>query len=340
MAKKKSVSVKILAEKCGVSTATISRVLNADPKVSADTRQKVISILKEYNYKPNEKASNTNRKKIGVVTRVSNQDYYVSLLHEINKYLISKGYSVISCSQEIETNSLSNALGTLYDSNVSGIIIISGDYKSIKNDLMPSIPHVWIDCNDNLPDIKDICTVESDHYVSGRLAAHALLNQNCKKPIIITGINPSNRSLARNKGFFDEYKDAGIKLTDDNIIGVETGKDGFTVSREAVRYLIAKGLNFDSIFAISDWRALGAYTGAISMGKRIPEDIRIIGFDGVSLACKSVNITSVQQNTMRLSQCSCDQLLHLINGEEVPEKHIVIPTDILQGQTLLESSSI
>jgi len=347
MAKKKTVSVKMLAEKCGVSTATISRVLNADPKVSEDTRKKVISALNEYNYKLHEKPSNTGKKKIGVITRISNQDYYVSLLHEINKYLITKGCSVISCSQETEAHtqtesreSLSEALRTLYDSNVSGIIIISGDYTSIRNNLMPSIPHVWIDCNDSMPDINDICTVESDHYVSGRLAAHALLNQNCKKPIVITSINASNRSIARNKGFFDEYKDFGITLTDKNIVGVETGKDGFTVSREAVRYLIAKGVDFDSIFAISDWRALGAYTGVISMGKRIPEDIRIIGFDGVSLACKSVNITSVQQNTVRLAQCSCDQLLHLINGEEVPEKHIVIPTDILQGQTLLESTSI
>ncbi|MBP5593750.1 MAG: LacI family DNA-binding transcriptional regulator [Pseudobutyrivibrio sp.] len=335
MAKKKTVSVKLIAEKCGVSTATISRVLNADPKVAEATRQKVMEALKELNYKPAERNTNI-PKKVAVITRVSHQDYYVSLVHEINKYMAEQGYDVISLSQENSIRSLPGLLDTAYSSNVAGVIIVTADYSSIKNKLMPSIPHVWIDCNEKPDDIKDICTVESDHYVSGRLAAHALINQGCKKPIIITGNNPSRRSAERKSGFFDEFKEAGILLSNDNIIEVQTGTDGFTVTREAVRYVIAKGLDFDSIFAISDWRALGAYTGVITMGKKVPEDIRIIGFDGLSLACKTVGITSIQQNTPRLAACSCDQLIKLINGETVQEKHIVIPTGILQGQTLPE----
>ena len=335
MAKRKNVNVKLIAEKCGVSTATISRVLNADPKVAETTRQKVMEALKELNYKPAEKPG-SGCKKIAVITRVSHQDYYVSLVHEINKYMAGLSYEVISLSQENSLRSLPELLDTAYSSNIAGVIIVSSDYSSIKNNILPSIPHVWIDCNENPDDIPDICTVESDHYISGRLAAHALLNQNCKKPIIITGNNPSRRSNERKNGFFDEYNEAGITLDADNILEVQTGTDGFTVTREAVRYAIAKGMDFDSIFAISDWRALGAYTGVITMGKRVPEDIRIIGFDGLSLACKTVGITSIQQNTPRLAACSCDQLLKLINGESVDEKHVVIPTGILQGQTLPE----
>ena len=335
MAKKKNVNVKLVAEKCGVSTATISRVLNADPKVAEATRQKVMDALKELNYKPAEKPGNS-YSKVAVITRVSHQDYYVSLVHEINKYMVSIGYEVISLSQENNLRSLPELLETAYSSNISGVILVSADYSSIKNQLMPSIPHVWIDCNDDPDSVPDICTVESDHYISGRLAAHALLNQNCNNPIIITGNNPSRRSEERKQGFFDEFNEAGLQLTNDNIIEVQTGTDGFTVAREAVRYVIAKGLEFDSIFAISDWRALGAYTGVITMGKKVPEDIRIIGFDGLSLACKTVGITSIHQNTARLAQCSCDQLVQLIKGEEIQEKHIIIPTDLLQGQTLPE----
>lgn len=335
MAKKKNVNVRLVAEKCGVSTATISRVLNADPKVAEATRQKVMEALKELDYKPVEKTGNSYNK-VAVITRVSHQDYYVSLVHEINKYMAGLGYDVVSLSQENNLRSLPELLETAYSSNISGVIIVSADYSSIKNQLLPSIPHVWIDCNDEPENVPDICTVESDHYISGRLAAHALLNQNCTSPIIITGNNPSRRSAERKQGFFDEFKEAGLTLSNDNIIEVQTGTDGFTVTREAVRYAIAKGSDFDSIFAISDWRALGAYSGVITMGKKVPEDIRIIGFDGLSLACKTVGITSIQQNTARLAQCSCDQLLTLIRGEDVQEKHIVIPTGILQGQTLPE----
>ncbi|SFG36221.1 LacI family DNA-binding transcriptional regulator [Oribacterium sp. WCC10] len=340
MSKKKSISVKYISEKCGVSTATISRVLNGDSRVSSVTREKVLEAFRKYNYKLPEKNSSSARKKIGVITTVSNQDYFASLLHEIIDHMADFDYSVISYSMGRGRFSLRDALMTLYDSNVSGIIIISGDYISVKDMLKPSIPHVWIDCNDAPPATNDICTVQSDQYVSGCLAARALISQNCKHPIMIMGTRNSIRKEERKKGFFDEFLKAGIVLTDKNIIEIETSKDGFTDSREAIRYHIAKGTEFDSVFAISDWRALGAYTGAISMGKRIPEDICIIGFDGISLACKSVNITSVQQNTRRLAQCSCEQLMHLINGEEVPEKHIMIPTDILPGQTLLQSNQL
>ena len=340
MSKRKSVSVKFIAEKCGVSTATISRVLNNDPKVSDSTRQKVLDACSTYNYRFPEKSTDTKRKKIGVITSISNQDYFASLLSEITNYLADFDYTVLNCSMGQGRFRLKDALLALYDSNVSGIIIISGDYVSIKDILMPSIPHVWIDCNDAPPETDDICTVQSDQYVSGCLAARALLNQNCRKPIMIMSTRKSIRSEERQRGFFDEFKRAGIELTSQNIVLVEPSKDGFSDSREAIRYLIVKGMEFDSVFAISDWRALGAYTGAISMGKRVPEDICIIGFDGISLACKSVNITSVQQNTKRLAQCSCDQLLHLIKGEPVPEKHMVIPTDILPGQTLLESKQL
>ncbi len=340
MAKKKNVSVKFIAEKCNLSTATVSRVINGDTKVSESAREKVLSAFKEYNYKLPERKSVLSRKKIGVVTNVINQDYFASLLHETITFLAESGYSVITCSQGQGKLSLKDALDTLYDSNVSGIIIISGDYVSIKDYLQPSIPHVWIDCNDAPEYTDDICTVSSDQYVSGCLAARALLNQNCKNPIIIMSSRKSIRREDRKRGFFDEFKKDGIILTEKNIVEIETSKDGFTDTRETMRYLIAKGIEFDSVFAISDWRALGAYTGAISMGKRIPEDIRIIGFDGVSLACKSVNITSVQQNTKRLAQCSCEQLLHLIKGEPVPEKHIIIPTDILPGQTLLQANQL
>ncbi|OON88421.1 hypothetical protein BXO88_01110 [Oribacterium sp. C9] len=340
MSKKKNVSVKSIAELCGVSTATVSRALNNDPKVSETTRKKVLEACLNSNYKIPEKTTSGTRKKIGVITSVSNQDYFASLLNEIINFMADYDYTVINCSMERGRFSLRDSLLTLYDSNVSGIIIISGDYLSIKDILDPSLPHVWIDCNDSSPYTDDICTVTSDQYVSGCLAARALLNQNCKHPIMLMSTRRSIRSKERKQGFFEEFKRSGIELTEENIVEIESTKDGFTDSREAIRYLIAKGVEFDSVFAISDWRALGAYTGAISMGKHVPEDICIIGFDGVSLACKSVNITSVQQNTKRLAQCSCDQLMHLIKGEPVPNKHIVIPTGILPGQTLLEGNQL
>ena len=339
MSKKKGVSVKFIAEKCGVSTATVSRVLNDDNKVAEDTRKLVLEAFETYQYQPPERL-NFHQKKIGVIINVNTEDYYASLLQEITKYMLKWDYITISCSLSREQISLKTALEVLYSSEVSGIIMIGNEYERIKPYLQKSIAHVWIDCNDELPATKEICTVQSDHYTAGRLAAQALLGQKRTKPLLLTNARNSVRNRERTNGFFQVFKEAGILLHSENVVMLDANKDGFTEAQAYIRYAIAKGMDFDSLFVISDWRALGAYTGAVSMGKRVPEDICIIGFDGISLACKCVNITCIHQDTEKMAQRACEQLHTLMEGNPVEEKHVIIPTDLLPGQTLSHLSGI
>jgi len=332
--KKKDINIRYIAEKCNVSTATVSRVINDESNVAGPTRQKVLEALTQYGYNA-PKAFCPKIKKIGVIMRMNNPDYNAGLLHCISDYFLAKDIQVISSNTDKDYSRIPSALETLYDACVSGIFLISCPYLSIKNCIDTRIPHVWLDCNDSPQDSDDICCTQSDHYASGQMAAMELLKSGCTQPIIITGADCTHRTFDRNKGFFSEYKKHGIELDDDRVIFLPNSKDVFSESREIIRYLLTKNYPFDSIFAISDWRALGAYIGIQNMDLKVPQDIKLIGFDGISLASRSVlNITCIQQNVEQLAYNACVQLDSLMNGQPVKTKHVIIPTDVLMGQTL------
>ena len=341
MPKKKKASVRSIAEACGVSTATVSRVFNNDPHVSEETKQLVLDTASKagYVFAGKEEASVPKRKdrrpKIGIITQSIHQEYYVNLTLRITEYLETFGIDVLTASFDRKKEKLPGTLELLYSSDVDGVILISCDYLSIKEHLSSTVSHVWIDCNDAPEKSLDICTVQSDQFTGGQLAALELIAKGCKAPLLLTSSSDSIRSQSRCRGFFQEFSKAGIELDqEERTKFMPLIKNVFEESRELIRYLIAKGYEFDSVFAISDWRALGVYSAVQSMNRKVPDDIRIIGFDGISLACRSVlRITSIQQNTRLLAQNACDMLMKLMQGEEIPEKHVIIPVDVMEGQT-------
>ena len=89
------------------------------------------------------------------------------------------------------------------------------------------------------------------------------------------------------------------------------------------------------MFAISDWRALGAYLALSELGIKVPEEVRIVGFDGISVASRVLlNITSIQQNVEQIAQNARDLLLRQMEHQPIEQKRIVVPTSILSGQTI------
>lgn len=331
---KKKVSIRFIASEAGVSTATVSRVLNNDSNVTESTRRKVLQIMEQYRYEaPSAPASKIS--KIGVVIVSSHSDYYHAVLGNIGTYLRDRGIGTLAMNTEGQAGHLPFVLDTLYDANVQGLILVGCDCLSIKDHLYRKIPHLWIDCNDAPEETGNICRVDSDHLVSGSMAAQELLRKGCKKPILLTGMQLGNREKARIKGFRQEFASQGLSLADEQIVRLPELKSSVTESQEMLRYLLSKGADFDSIFAMNDACALGAYVGIRNSGLLIPDDVKLIGFEAVSDACTEVlNITSVQLNVKLITRTACEMLLARIEKRPVSENCIVIPTGILSGQTV------
>ena len=338
MARKKEVSIRLIAQECGVSTATVSRVLNNTSKVSDETRHKVINALQKYHYPSPQSTMDSRTKhkflKIGIIMTSSVSDYYINLQQHVAEYFMKKNIRVVICNTQEDSAYLTTSIETLYDSGVCGIIFISCDYLSIQDMLLPHIPGVWIDCNDRPEHTQKICQVQSDHYASGQLAAQELFRRGSRRPILLTNAHVTHRSEERIKGFQNIWSKNQILFTDEQIIYLPYIKHHFIESRDMVQYLIAKSFSFDSIFAVNDSRALGAVVGVQNSGLQIPNDVRIIGFDGISVTCNSIlNITSIQQNTELLAKHACRMLEKQIQNEPISEKRIIVPPHFSIGQT-------
>ena len=106
-------------------------------------------------------------------------------------------------------------------------------------------------------------------------------------------------------------------------------------SKQAIRYLISTGYEFDGVFAVSDWRALGVYLAVSELGIKIPEEIRIIGYDGVSVATQILlNITSIRQDILRIAKSACEMLTAQMERRPIETKRVIVPVSILNGQAL------
>ena len=334
MAQRKEVSIQSIADLCGVSIATVSRVLNNDRRVAQKTRRRILDAMEEHHYVAPPVQPPAVRK-IGIIIHTEISDYYMALVLRLHDELKKAGFQMIMGSLGYDSGELPVILDTLYDSNVSGVILITCDCLSIRDRLDGRIPHVWIDCNDPPEVTGDICQVQSDQYVSGVLAAQELYRKGCVRPIILGGSRTSHRMLERIQGFRDEYGKHNIDIGEERIVRTPLIREILVESKQMVRYLLSKGFPFDSVFAISDWRALGAYLALTEAGLKVPEDVKVIGYDGVSIASRVVlNITSVQQNVSLIARYAVDLLLRLTRREEISEKRIIVPTDILTGQTL------
>lgn len=332
---KKSVSVRFIAEKCGVSTATVSRVLNNDPQVADATRKLVRDAFETYGYSAARPQSSRPATVGIVISTLLSSDYYTRLANEFGQLLLETGIESVFFNLFRDQGRLPNALDTLYDSGVSGIAFIGCPYLTVKNALRPGIPHVWLDCNDAPSKTPDIYRVQSDHYVSGQLAAHELILSGHVKPLVFTSANPTYRSLDRCAGLKSAFDEQGITLPNDFTVYLPGVRDAYGEARDMAQYLIASGREFDSVFAVADARTTGAYDGITRIGKRIPEDIGLISFDGTSRTSRYIlGITSVQQDVKLLAKRSCDQLLALMDGKEPGEMNVTLPTHIYAGRTL------
>lgn len=130
------------------------------------------------------------------------------------------------------------------------------------------------------------------------------------------------------------FASGGIILDDSQIIALPGLKSHVTQGQEMVRYLITRDTDFDGVFAMNDGWAMGAYIGLTQSGLRVPEDVKLVGFDGISKACTEVlNITSIQQNVPLLARYAGEMLLQLIAREPAAEKRIIVPTNVLYGRT-------
>ena len=320
-----------IAHLAGVSQSTVSRALRGDPMVSSTTRERILEVARQLNYHVDKNASSLRRKHSGTLALLFFEDptaddsainpFFHSMLGSIIRACSREGYDLLVSFQDL----LRDWLADYEDSHkADGIILLGyGDYLAYRGRLEALIDHGahLVRWGQVLPDHPGV-SIGCDNVGGGRMAAEHLLRLGRRRIAFIGEIAPSAPEMAdRYRGFHAALRDAGMESDARlQVSAVSTELSG----GEGLRALLERGVPFDAVFGASDLIAIGAMSALTAAGRRVPEDVAVVGFDGIPMgAVTRPSLTTVAQDTKRAGETLVQSLVNQINGR--PVENMILP---------------
>jgi LacI family transcriptional regulator len=331
-----------VADKAGVSRQTVSRVINNRQDVSDETRKRVKQVMVELNYQPNAVAQSLSRQKsylFGVVTAGLKYIGPSRTLSGITNKTEELGYGLLL--KEMEFSNSANVLPLLdwfKSHQVDGIIWAAPEIEDNRRwvkDIFPliDIPIVFL----TMEDQKTVTVVTTDNLNGSIQAVRHLLEKGRRNIGHISG--PMNwwEARERKKGWETALTKAGIKVSDHMWVeGNWSPKSG----KSAFLELVDKFPEMDGVFVGNDQMALSVLRSSVQIGKKVPQDLSVIGFDGIAdseFYCPS--LSTISQNQDELGRIAVAELVSLIE-KEISDKKAVEPKYItIQPELIIRESS-
>ncbi|MGD2157071.1 MAG: LacI family DNA-binding transcriptional regulator [Anaerolineales bacterium] len=325
MARNNKITIKDVAQAAGVSTQTVSRVINNRPDVSPKTRARVQKVIADMGYAPNVLARSLSRGRsntLGVVGFGLRLYGPTSVLAGIEKKSNELGFSfILSLLDRFEMGRVDEILRDLLSHQVEGIIWavpgISEALKDLPQKLLAlSIPIVFLNKEQTDNDI----VVAMDNRLGGRLATQHLLEQNYRRIGIITGPLDWWEAQQRKLGWRETLIESGIDDLDNLIVEGDWSPASGEVGLHA---LIAKSPDIDAVFVCNDQMSLGALKAARRMRLQVPQDLGIVGFDDIPEAGYFYpSLTTIRQNAEKLGAVAVEQMTKFIQARQINEEFI------------------
>lgn len=319
-----------VAKKAGVSPTTVSRVINNYGYLSQKTISKVHAAMTELNYQPNALARSLQGKKsqlIGLVFPSISNPFFAELIEKLERNLFEKGYKSILCDSANNHIKEREYLNMLIANKVDGIIAGSHNL-GIKEYENINLPIVSFDryLADGIP------IVSSDNYSGGVLATKLLITHGGKDIAIFTGTNKSSSPTNdRLKGYLDTINQNNL---DPKVFNFSDDYSPTVKSMEISRILKTKKI--DSVFCTDDLTALLLLNEAEKLGKSIPKDLKIIGYDGSNfIRSYFPKLTSIIQPIDEYVSLLINLLIQRIDGKsEDLEQYYKLPISIFHGESI------
>lgn len=329
----RGLSIKQISELSGVSTATVSRVINHNGRFSKETEERVLSVIEEYQYVPNMVARGLRRNAsqiVGIIVPDITNEFFARIVLRIQMKLFEKNFSAVICNTNENEQLEISHLQFLKAQNVSGLIFISGNPSHAQPS--SSLPTVFIDRRPQDVRAKDTIIIESDNVLGGYLAGKALLKSGAKRIATIMDSRMHTAGETRYQGWKRAMDEAKMPILPELQMRVQ--EVGFSAAHESVRQLWESGQCFDALFCGTDWLAMGALAALHERGVHVPSDVKVIGFDDVSIATfSSKPITTIHQDAEKMGDMAVELLLKRMDGEKIEEPHRVLDVSLIVRAT-------
>ncbi|NLC96634.1 MAG: LacI family transcriptional regulator [Erysipelotrichaceae bacterium] len=323
---KPKISMKEIAKIAGVSTATVSNVINKTGRYSEETSILVNSVIKEYNYVANSAAKSlriSSSHTIGVILPNIINYYFAHITTMIESYFYEKGYPVFICNTANDPEQEKEYFKLLDQQLVDGIICISCQKMFDSNLISRKIPIVLIDRNPvntmNLPIIR------SDEWTATYQATQLLIKKGCKDIIYLNSRGLKDIVSDREQGYLDALSDNNIVYNRNKVIKMQKTTSSVGQASDLILEYLDKGQNVDGVICASDNAAIGTIAGLRKRGFRVPEDVKVTGFDNTFQSeITSPTLTTIERYPELMAKIASQKLYDLIKGVDNDIKDDVV----------------
>lgn len=321
-------TIREVAAKAGVSTATVSRIINNKGQATPETIARVRAIIKELGYRPNVVARSLTSGKsntIALLVPTINNPFFPELARGIEDVANSYGMNVFLCNTDDEREKVTNYLVSLQERYVDGVIINSLNLTN--EDLVElhsnGIPTVTLDRTFSTHEFSSI-TVK--HRIGSQLATKHLIDIGCKRIGLIRGPEDDFTAVQRMWGYrdyvkeFDWFDQSWIALGDFSV------KSGYLCMKE----LFQRHPDIDGVFASNDLMAIGLLKAAHEWGRKVPDELAIIGFDGIDMSQYTTPpISTIKQPIYEMGKMAMEELIRLIREPESESSKMELDVDLI-----------
>lgn len=330
----KKTTIYDIAEKLGITAATVSRALNGNSKISEATRKLVMKTALEMNYEQNRLAKALKSGKsfnVGVVVPRIDSNFFGSVIRGIEEELYPKGYHIIICQTHDQEDLELENINSLLNLQVDGVLmsvsnVQNGDSDKFSRIIKKNIPLVFFD---RKKDIKGVSSVTIDDFKGAYDATQHLIYQGCTRIAHLS--NDRRLQIFRDRflGYKQALIDNGIEFDESLVIETWSKVDE---GKKATKVLLDMEQLPDAIFSSSDFTALGAIQEIKERGLKIPDDISIVGFSNEPFTrFMELSITSVDQSPIEMGRLSAKVFLEEVSNNKriKSEKQVVLSPELI-----------
>jgi len=315
-----------VARIAGVSTATVSRALAQPEKVKARTRERVLEAVAATGFIPNAQARNlrlqATRTVILLVRDISNP-FYLEIYKGVEEAAIDAGYKVLMGDARDDDERILRYVDMVRERHADGLILMVGRFPealAARKRLPPIVVALEM-----LPGL-DLPTVKVDNREAARAAVAHLVRLGHRRIAHIAGPMPDPMSLDRHDGYRAGLAEAGLAADSGLVV---PGDFSLAAGRAAVRTLADRKASYTAIFAASDQMAVGAMGELRALGRTVPGDVSVVGFDDIVLAeAVEPQLTTVHQPRREIGQAAMALLIRQLSGHR-DRSDLVLPTRLI-----------
>lgn len=336
-----SITIKEIAKLCGVGVSTVSRAINNHPDINQETKDKIMRIIEDYGYVPNNAARNlklSDGKTIAVLIKGITNPFFSDMIKVFEEACFQRGYSLVLQHVEEHQDEVDVAAALEKEKRLNGMVFLGGSFSHSREKL------------DRItaPFVLSTVAITSQQAYQG-YAYVAVDDQKESRRIVDYLISTGRRRIAiicaderdesigelRLKGYLAALEANNIPVDQDLILRPEMGavytyENGY----RAVKRLLARGASFDAVYAISDTLAVGAMRALKDGGVSVPEDVALAGFDGLELGrYLTPSLTTLRQPDEEMARRTMEALFEQIGDAAAEKCHLIYEGELWIGES-------